>query len=111
MKDGFKQPSICCANAGAWPSGKVRPGFVTTDVEEDKDNVLVRSNGDPTYFAADIAYHAYKLERGYTSLINVWGADHHGHAPRVKSVAGSPRARPGTAYNSPLSARAGNAWR
>ena len=59
--------------------------FVTTDVEEDKDNVLVRSNGEPTYFAADIAYHAYKLERGYTSLIDVWGADHHGHAPRVKA--------------------------
>ena len=47
--------------------------------------MLVRSNGDPTYFAADIAYHAYKLERGYTSLIDVWGADHHGHAPRVKA--------------------------
>jgi arginyl-tRNA synthetase len=59
--------------------------FVSTDIEEDKDNVLVRSNGEPTYFAADIAYHAYKLERGYTSLIDVWGADHHGHVPRVKA--------------------------
>ncbi len=59
--------------------------FVSTDVEEDKDNVLVRSTGDPTYFAADIAYHDYKLERGFTSLIDVWGADHHGHVPRVKA--------------------------
>jgi arginyl-tRNA synthetase len=59
--------------------------FVSNDVEEDKDNVLVRSNGEPTYFAADIAYHAYKLERGYSSLIDVWGADHHGHVPRVKA--------------------------
>ena len=59
--------------------------FVSTDVEEDKDNVLVRSNGDPTYFAADIAYHDYKLERGFTSLIDVWGADHHGHVPRVRA--------------------------
>ena len=59
--------------------------FVSTDVEEDKDNVLVRSNGEPTYFAADIAYHAYKLERGFSSLIDVWGADHHGHVPRVKA--------------------------
>ncbi len=59
--------------------------FVSTDIEEDKDNVLVRSNGEPTYFAADIAYHDYKLERGYTSLIDVWGADHHGHVPRVKA--------------------------
>lgn len=59
--------------------------LVSSDLEEDKDNVLVRSNGEPTYFAADIAYHEYKLERGYTSLIDVWGADHHGHVPRVKA--------------------------
>lgn len=59
--------------------------LVSSDLEEDKDNVLVRSNGEPTYFAADIAYHDYKLERGYTSLIDVWGADHHGHVPRVKT--------------------------
>ncbi|MDE2817191.1 MAG: arginine--tRNA ligase [Chloroflexota bacterium] len=59
--------------------------LVSSDLEEDKDNVLVRSNGEPTYFAADIAYHDYKLERGYTSLIDVWGADHHGHVPRVKA--------------------------
>ena len=59
--------------------------LVSSDLEEDKDNVLVRSNGEPTYFAADIAYHDYKLERGFTSLIDVWGADHHGHVPRVKA--------------------------
>ncbi len=59
--------------------------LVSSDLEEDKDNVLVRSNGEPTYFAADIAYHDYKLERGYASLIDVWGADHHGHVPRVKA--------------------------
>ena len=59
--------------------------LVSSDLEEDKDNVLVRSNGEPTYFAADIAYHDYKLERGYPNLIDVWGADHHGHVPRVKA--------------------------
>ena len=59
--------------------------LVSSDLEEDKDNVLVRSNGEPTYFAADIAYHDYKLERGFTNLIDVWGADHHGHVPRVKA--------------------------
>lgn len=59
--------------------------LVSSDLEEDKDNVLVRSNGEPTYFAADIAYHDYKLERGFTTLIDVWGADHHGHVPRVKA--------------------------
>jgi arginyl-tRNA synthetase len=60
--------------------------FVSTAVGEDKDNVLVRSNQEPTYFAADIAYHMYKYERGFTRLINVWGADHHGHVPRVKAA-------------------------
>lgn len=59
--------------------------LVSSDLEDDKDNVLVRSNGEPTYFAADIAYHDYKLERGFASLIDVWGADHHGHVPRVKA--------------------------
>ncbi|MBQ1546336.1 MAG: arginine--tRNA ligase [Clostridia bacterium] len=49
-----------------------------------KDDVLIRANGNPTYFAADIAYHKNKFDRGYTRLINVWGADHHGHVARMK---------------------------
>ncbi|MGI8739861.1 MAG: arginine--tRNA ligase [Gammaproteobacteria bacterium] len=51
-----------------------------------KDRVLVRENGHNTYFAADIAYHQDKLERGFTQIIDVWGADHHGYAPRVKAA-------------------------
>ncbi|MBA2409859.1 MAG: arginine--tRNA ligase [Gammaproteobacteria bacterium] len=51
-----------------------------------KDRVLVRENGQNTYFAADIAYHQDKLERGFTQIIDVWGADHHGYAPRVKAA-------------------------
>ena len=57
-----------------------------TDWGEEKDEVLVRSNGTPTYFAADIAYHRDKFERGYKRLINIWGADHHGHVARLKGA-------------------------
>lgn len=53
---------------------------------EEKDEVLIRSNGTPTYFAADIAYHRNKFERGYKKLINIWGADHHGHVNRLKGA-------------------------
>ncbi|ACA60668.1 arginine--tRNA ligase [Candidatus Desulforudis audaxviator] len=52
----------------------------------DKDEVLVRRNGVPTYFAADIAYHKDKYDRGFDWVINVWGADHHGHVPRMKGA-------------------------
>ena len=55
--------------------------------EEDKDEVLVRANGIPTYFAADIAYHYNKLAtRGFDRAIDVWGADHHGHVARMKGA-------------------------
>ena len=54
---------------------------------EDKDNVLVRSNGTPTYFASDVAYHYNKfLERKFDRVIDIWGADHQGHVPRMKAV-------------------------
>ena len=58
------------------------------DGEEEgiKDEVLVRANGNPTYFAADIAYHRNKFLRGYDTLIDVWGADHHGHVARMKGA-------------------------
>lgn len=51
-----------------------------------KDEVLVRANGNPTYFAADIAYHRNKFMRGFDTCINVWGADHHGHVARMKGA-------------------------
>jgi arginyl-tRNA synthetase len=53
---------------------------------EEKDRVLVRSNGDYTYFATDIAYHQLRRERGYDREIDVWGADHHGHVPGMKAA-------------------------
>lgn len=52
----------------------------------EKDAVLVRANGEPTYFAADIAYHKHKFDRGFEHLINIWGADHHGHVARLKGA-------------------------
>lgn len=52
----------------------------------EKDEVLVRANGNPTYFAADIAYHRNKFARGFDLCINVWGADHHGHVARMKGA-------------------------
>jgi arginyl-tRNA synthetase len=61
--------------------------FVSTALGEDKDNVVVRSDGSPTYFATDIAYHYNKfLERKFDKVINIWGADHQGHISRMKAV-------------------------
>lgn len=61
--------------------------YCTKDDEEAKDDVLVRSNGIPTYFAADIAYHRNKfVTRGFDTVIDVWGADHHGHTIRMKGA-------------------------
>jgi arginyl-tRNA synthetase len=58
----------------------------STDFGDDKDRVLIRADGEPTYLAADVAYHWDKLERGFDLLIDVLGADHHGYAPRLKAV-------------------------
>jgi len=61
--------------------------FESSALGEDKDNVLVRSDGSPTYFASDIAYHYNKfLERKFDRVIDIWGADHQGHVPRMKAV-------------------------
>jgi len=58
----------------------------STDYGDDKDRVVVRDNGVPTYLAADIAYHRNKYERGFGTLVNLWGADHHGYVCRVKAA-------------------------
>ena len=59
--------------------------FRSTDFGDDKDRVLIRENGEPTYFAADLAYHEDKFKRGFELLINVWGTDHHGYVKRLES--------------------------
>lgn len=58
----------------------------TTDYGDDKDRVLVRSSGEHTYFASDIAYHQDKRERGFERQIDVWGADHHGYLSRMRAA-------------------------
>ncbi len=60
--------------------------FASTRLGDEKDRVVVRENGQMTYFASDIAYHMHKLERGFDRIINIWGADHHGYIPRVKAA-------------------------
>ena len=60
--------------------------FRSTDFGDEKDRVVVRDNGQGTYFASDIAYHLDKFDRGYERVINIWGADHHGYVPRVKAA-------------------------
>jgi arginyl-tRNA synthetase len=66
----------------------------SSELGDDKDRVLLRSTGEPTYLAADVAYHSDKLERGFDLLIDVLGADHHGYVARMKVVMAALGARP-----------------
>lgn len=68
--------------------------FKATDFGDDKDRVLVRENGQHTYFAADVAYHLYKYEQGYDQMIDVFGADHHGYVPRIHAFLKATRCDP-----------------
>jgi arginyl-tRNA synthetase len=60
--------------------------FRTTDFGDEKDRVVVRANGEPTYFLADIAYHRDKYQRGFSKVIDLWGPDHHGHITRMQAA-------------------------
>lgn len=60
--------------------------FRTTLFGDEKDRVVIRNNGEPTYFAADIAYHRNKYQRGFERIIDIWGADHHGYIPRMSAA-------------------------
>jgi arginyl-tRNA synthetase len=74
--DKFQKKNIIYEKDGAlW--------FKTKDYGDEKDRVVVRNNGQTTYFASDIAYHIDKFDRGFERVIDVWGADHHGYIPRV----------------------------
>jgi arginyl-tRNA synthetase len=66
--------------------GAVWLGSSETEAGDDKDRVLIRKDGRPTYFLADIAYHEDKLSRGFDRLVNILGADHHGYVPRMKAA-------------------------
>jgi len=60
--------------------------FSSTLFGDDKDRVIIKSDGEYTYFASDIAYHRKKVEKGYDEIIDIWGADHHGYIPRIQAV-------------------------
>lgn len=77
--DRLREAGHLYEQAGAW-------WFRSTAFGDEKDRVVVRENGQTTYFASDIAYHMDKLERGFDRVIDVWGADHHGYVPRVKAA-------------------------
>lgn len=77
--DVLKQKKKMYEKDGAW-------WMKTTECGDDKDRVVIRANGVPTYFCSDIAYHRDKLERGYKKLIDIWGADHHGYIARMKTA-------------------------
>lgn len=76
--DALKKNQFLYEKDGAW-------WFRTTDFGDEKDRVVLRANGNHTYFATDIAYHHNKLERDFEHVINIWGADHHGYIKRVKA--------------------------
>jgi arginyl-tRNA synthetase len=60
--------------------------FRATEFGDEKDRVVIKSDGEPTYFASDIAYHLKKVEAGFDEIINIWGTDHHGYVPRLEAV-------------------------
>lgn len=74
----LKAAGLLYQERGAW-------WFKSTDFGDEKDRVVVRDNGQATYFASDIAYHLNKYQRGFDEIIDIWGADHHGYIPRVRA--------------------------
>lgn len=86
-ESGEVEAALATLRAGGYlyEDGKA-VGFRASDFGDEKDRILIRSNGEPTYFASDIAYHANKVRRGFDRLINIWGADHGGYIPRVKAA-------------------------
>ncbi len=75
----LKDKGVVYEKDGAW-------WFRTTACGDEKDRVVIRKDGQPTYFASDIAYHRDKFERGFETVIDVWGADHHGYIPRMEAA-------------------------
>lgn len=77
--EDFKNRDMVYLNDGAW-------WFKSSAFGDEKDRVVMRQNGQATYFASDIAYHHNKYKRGFSKVIDVWGADHHGYIPRMKAA-------------------------
>jgi len=87
MDDGSVEEALKRLRAGGYLYEKDgATWFACADLGDEKDRVVVRDNGQSTYFASDIAYHMNKLDRGFDRIINIWGADHHGYIPRVRAA-------------------------
>jgi len=85
--DTYERATVLLRERGYVAEREGAVWFVSSALGEEKDNVIVRSTGAPTYFASDIAYHYDKFKlRGFDRVINVWGADHQGHVPRMKAA-------------------------
>ncbi len=85
--DTFETAMALIKKQGAVVEKEGAVWFASSALGEDKDNVIIRSNGAPTYFASDIAYHYDKFRvRGFDKVIDIWGADHQGHVSRVKTA-------------------------
>lgn len=82
-KDEVMNTLQALKSTGAVFSEEGKTLFKSTDFDDDKDRVLVRDDGRPTYFLADIAYHNDKMQRGFDLIIDIWGPDHHGHIKRL----------------------------
>ncbi len=77
--EALREKGYMCEQDGAlW--------FRSTEFGDDKDRVVIKNDGEFTYFASDIAYHKDKLDRGFDIIVDIWGADHHGYIPRIESV-------------------------
>ena len=87
MDDGSVEKALERLRAGGYLYEKDgATWFACAQLGDEKDRVVVRDNGQSTYFASDIAYHMNKLERGFDLIIDIWGADHHGYIPRVRAA-------------------------
>ena len=87
FESGEVESALAALRAGGYLYEDGRAvGFRASDFGDEKDRILIRSTGEPTYFTSDIAYHADKIRRGFHKLINIWGADHGGYISRVKAA-------------------------
>jgi arginyl-tRNA synthetase len=87
MDDGsIQQALLRLEEAGYLYKQEGATWFASSRLGDEKDRVVIRDNGQSTYFASDIAYHMNKLDRGFDQIVNIWGADHHGYIPRVKAA-------------------------
>lgn len=87
MDDGSVQQALQrLESAGFLYKQEGATWFASSRLGDEKDRVVIRDNGQTTYFASDIAYHMNKLDRGFDQIVNIWGADHHGYIPRVKAA-------------------------